>query len=490
MDPEELAEIKSLAERGMAIRAIARRLGRDVKTIRAALSRPPQEAPPPSKLEPFKPFIKECVAKGWMVPRILREMRERGYAGGRTIVGEYVSKIRPRQKSKRRVRRFETKPAKEAQVDWSPYRVMIGGIETLVHCFSMVLCYSRRLFIAFFKNERLPTLLWAHVEAFRYLGGCAARIVYDNMTQVSLGRIGNRPIWHEGFKAFVKHYGFKPRCHAVGHKERSGKVERPFWYIENDFLKGSTFESWDDLNARARAWLDTVVNVRPHGTTKRPVHEMYAEERDLLIKIPPVEFGTDRREVRKVAIDGTVCIDGSFYPVPERLIGQHVVARVYPTRVEVLDAAGDVVAAHEVPDRPMRVEAPGEPPAAAPSMSRPALEAAFLARFPGTEKFLDGLKRRMNALTPIHLRKIEQLAALYGLERVRAAIERAGSYGNYSAVALERILQRAHPTVVPEAGIEPITADPAALGALDEIESGSPEDYDFDSREASHEPKP
>jgi transposase len=490
MDPEERAEIMSLAERGLSIRAIARKLGRNVKTIRAALSRPPQEAPPNSKLEPFKPFIQECVAKGLMGPRILREIRARGYTGGRTILGEYVATLRPRQKSKRPVRRFETKPAKEAQIDWSPYRVMIGGIETLVHCFSMVLCYSRRLFIAFFKNERVPTLLWAHVEAFRYHGGSTRRIVYDNMTQISLGRIGNQPIWHEHFKAFVAHYGFKPYCHRVGHKERSGKVERPFWYIENDFLKGSAFESWDDLNAKARVWLETIANVRPHGTTKRRVDAMYAEEKDLLIKIPPVEFGTDRREVRKVAVDGTVCVDASLYPVPARLIGQHVVVRVYPTRVEVLDAAGTVVAAHEVPERPMRVPAPGEPPPATPSVSRPALEAAFLARFPGTQTFLDGLHRRMKALLPIHLKKIEHLAALFGEARVRAAIDRASFYGNYSAAALERMLEKAHPTIVPEAAIEPITADPAALGALDEIDSGSPEDYDFDSREASDEPKP
>lgn len=488
MDPEELEEIRELAKR-MSIRAIAKKLGRDRKTIRAALGLPPK-SPEPSKLAPLKDLVRELAAKGLYGPRILREIKERGYAGGRTILGEFLKSIRPATKSKAPVRRFETKKAKEIQIDWSPYRLLIGGVERVAHCFSMVLCWSRRLFIRFYRDERLPTLLFAHAEGFAYHGGLTERTVYDNMTQVTLGRLRGKPIWHEYFKAFAKHYGFKPYAHKVKHKERSGKVERPFWYIENDFLKGKTFASWDDLNAQAVVWLETVANVRKHKTTQRFVHEAYAEEKPLLVALPSVAFGTDRVEVRKVAVDGTVCIDGSFYPVPARLIGQHVRARVYPTRVDVLDAAEAVVASHPVPDQPMRLPTPGElPHPSAPSVSRPVLEAAFLARFPGAVEFLDGLKGKMNALTPIHLRQIEKLVAIYGEANVAAAIHRAALYRNHSANAVARILQLAHPEIVPEVPIAPITGDPAALGALDDIDSGNPEDYDFDSREATDGPK-
>ncbi len=486
MDPKELDEIRELAKR-MSIRAIAKKLGRDVKTIRALLERPPRK-PSPSKLAPFMDLVRDLAAKGLLGPRILREIRERGYTGGRTILGEVLSTLRP-SKSREPVRRFETKKAQEIQIDWSPYRLSIGGVERVAHCFSMVLCFSRRLFIRFFRDERLPTLLYAHAEGFAYHAGLTERAVYDNMTQVTLGRLDGKPLWHPHFLAFAKHYGFKPFAHRPKHKERSGKVERPFWYIETDFLKARTFASWDDLNAQALLWLETVANVRKHETTKRIVHEAYAEEKPLLIALPSVAFGTDRCEVRKVAVDGTVCIDGSFYPVPARLIGQHVRTKVYPTRVEILDASGAVVATHAVPDRPCRITVPGEAPAPAPSVSRSVLEAAFLAHFPGAASFLDGLKRKMNALTPIHLRQIEKLAALFGEANVRRAIERAASYGNHSASAVTRILEKAHPDVVAEAPVEPITGDPAALGALDDIDSGSPEDYDFDSREATDGPK-
>jgi IS30 family transposase len=45
LTPEEQTELQRLWHEHIPIRAIARRLGRDVKTIRRALGRPPQ--PPP-----------------------------------------------------------------------------------------------------------------------------------------------------------------------------------------------------------------------------------------------------------------------------------------------------------------------------------------------------------------------------------------------------------------------------------------------------------
>jgi hypothetical protein len=74
---------------------------------------------------------------------------------------------------------------------------------------AMVLCYSRRSFVAFFRDERLPTLLWAHQEAFRDHQGLCRRIVYANQTAITLGRVRGQPRWHPTFLAFARHYGFE-----------------------------------------------------------------------------------------------------------------------------------------------------------------------------------------------------------------------------------------------------------------------------------------
>jgi transposase len=482
MTPEEVQEIKDLAAQGMSVRAIAKKLGRDRRTIRSALGLAPKPTAP-SKLEPFKEKIRELLAQGLTGPRVLRELRSIGYTGGHSILNAFIRTIRPPKKQQRKVfRRFETPPAKEAQADWSPYRVPIAGVETTVHCFSLVMAYSRRLWIGFFRNERLPSLLQAHVEALGTMGGCPETILYDNMTQVTLGRAGGKPIWNPAFLEFAKHYGFEPKVCRPRDPNRRGKGERPFAWIGTDLLKGARFDSWDDLNAKARVWLDTVANVRVHSTTRRRVDEMFAQEKPLLIALPSLSYPTDRRESRKVGVDGTVAVDGSYFPVPAHLVGQYVTVRIYPHHVEVLDGAGKVAVTHRIPDRPTRLRVPTEavPPRAA-SVSRTAMETAFLARFPRAQEFLDGLHHRMKALLPIHLRQIERLVDLYGEGAARVAIERAQEYGNFNALAVTRILETAYPHVVPLPPMIPLVSNPAAFGALDDVDPGSPRDYTVDS---------
>jgi hypothetical protein len=305
------------------------------------------------------------------------------------------------------------------------------------------------------------------------------------MTTVTLGRRAGKPMWNPTYLAFARHHGFVPQVCRPRHPDRRGKGERVFHWLENDFLRGSSFESWDDLNRRARVWLDTVANVRPHPLTGRPRCEMFEnDEQPLLIRLPEQPYPTARCEVRKVATDAYVALDGSLYPVPDRFVGQYVRLRVTPHRVEILDRNERVVIAHSIPDRPGRILAPrGAFVPDTPSLPLPALEAAFLARFPHAREFLDGLKARMNALTPIHLRKIETLVPFYGETAVRSAIERAQTYRNYNAIAVERILRAACPDVLPEPPPEPITPNPAALGALDDVDPGSPDDYTFDTQE-------
>jgi transposase len=492
MNSDERQEIQNLFQSHMSIRSIARRLGRDPKTIRRALGRPrqPRAATPAPKLEPFHDLIAQMASQELTAPRILRELRSRGYNGGLTILKQHLRKLRGASKPPRPVfRRFETRPAEEGQVDWSPYRLRIGTEQMVLHCFSMILGYSRRLWIGFYRNERLPTLLHAHVQALEYHQGSPLRLVYDNQTTVTLGRVAKAPLWHPSFLEFARFYGFQPYAARVGHKERKGKVERPFSWIESDLLRGNVFHSLEHLRHKTQHWLETVANLRRHSTTARRVDEMYAEEKPLLIALPPTAFLTARIEQRKVQKDGYVPIDGSFYPAPSHLVGRDVPVRIYPDRIEILDS-GQVAAAFPIPDRPKRLSPPWPVPAQSVTPARVSLttlESRFLACFPKAEAFLLGLKRRMNALAPIHLHQIQRLLDLYGDSAVAAAIEHATSYHNFSAQALTRILQRQHPNVVPEPPAPYTNASPEILGALDDVEPTSPREYTLDQLPATEE---
>ena len=84
MSPEEIQEIQELANGGLSIRAIARKLARNVKTIRRVLGRP-RQGRSESKLDRFKEKILELDGEELRLPRILREIRElEGKAGGKT----------------------------------------------------------------------------------------------------------------------------------------------------------------------------------------------------------------------------------------------------------------------------------------------------------------------------------------------------------------------------------------------------------------------
>jgi len=105
-------------------------------------------APRPSTLEPYKPYVAERLqAEVWNARVLLRELRERGYAGGYTILTDY---LRPQRRAAWTVavRRFETPPGHQAQVDWGHLGVLEQeAARQKVWGFVMTLGYSRAMAI-------------------------------------------------------------------------------------------------------------------------------------------------------------------------------------------------------------------------------------------------------------------------------------------------------------------------------------------------------
>ena len=188
-----MSDIRELKQLGMSIQAIGAMTGHDRKTVRrylaagACLDYGPRE-PRPSKLDPFKPYLEErCQAGVWNATVLLRELRERGYGGGYTILKDYLL---PQREAARQVavRRFETAPGVPAQVDWGHlgYLEQVGG-EQALSGFVFTLGYSRAMVGEAALDQRLATLLRLHEAAFHALGGVPQEILYDHMKTVWLG---------------------------------------------------------------------------------------------------------------------------------------------------------------------------------------------------------------------------------------------------------------------------------------------------------------
>ena len=499
LSPETREEIVRLAP-FYQCRGIARRVLLDRKIVARVLAEeglrtPSTETSEAGKLEPFLDQIEGRVAKRITTTRILREIREIGYRGGRTILAEQVQQIKsrltlaPRKDVKCR---FETPAGLEMQIDWSPYLVPIAGRSVKVHAFGCLLAFSRKLSLRFYRDEQESTLLQALACAFGDFDGVALRVVLDNMATAVLGRIGadRKPLWHPRFLDFARHYGFTPYACAVRDPDRKGKKEKSFRLVWDDFLNGSEFASWEDLDQRRRLWLDEtpdVANLRVHGTTRLVPNRAFEDEHPVLIRLPETTFPVHDEEIRDVDNASTMWVRGTPYTVPTSLANHSVAVRLFSDHFEVLDRLGRIAFSRRyVPDEQKgRLVIDPTHFASLPRRRRASsgdrLDEVFLRRFPQLQDLVDGLKRRTKTLAPIHIRALIRLADRYGEPDFLSAACRAQEYRRFDALAVERILQRTSPPpdepVPPLSGHGPLILGHVDSGALDsyaEIDSAAP----------------
>ncbi|TCP55503.1 transposase [Tumebacillus sp. BK434] len=325
----EFFVIKEMKQRGMSITAIAKELGRDRKTIRRWLR---EEYPEtyqrttvmPEKLAPFKAYVRKRMEEGCLnAVVILDEIRAAGYTGGITILRDFMRPLRPQVASKATVR-FETPPGRQAQVDWGEFRVDWHGKKKRLYAFVMVLGYSRMMYVEFTEDQRLETLIGCHERAMRYFGGITETCLYDNMKTVVSGTDDQgEVVWNDRFARFASHHGFLLRRCRPYRARTKGKVENGVGYVRKNFWQRvQTFTDLQNLNEQAIKWLNTVSNVRLHGTTQeRPVDRLIREH----LKSPAVEpFDYVDYQVRKVSSDTLISYEGNRYSVPIRLVGHLV----------------------------------------------------------------------------------------------------------------------------------------------------------------------
>src|SRR5690348_7123811 len=373
--------ILDLHRQGLSVSAIARQLERDRKTVRKYIERGlaapaygPRE-PRPTVVTPFASYLRERIAACPELTgsRLLREIKELGYAGGYTAVKDFLRTIRPRALQAFE-RRFETPPGKQAQVDFAYFRTVFTdqpGAERIIWLFSMVLGHSRMMWGRFVAHQDLQTVLRCHIAAFEALGGVPAEILYDRMKTAVLGEVDDQGIaYNRKLLDLAAHYRFLPKACPPYRAKTKGKVERPFRYIREDFFLGRSFRNLDDLNAQLQQWLDQVANVRVHATTKRVVAEHFAEERPRLQQLPAGPFQAVLRLERRITRDGMVSVDGNLYSVPNSTRRRIVEVHNTANEVRILEA-GHIIAVHPVVDGTWSAAHPRRSPQPAASGKQP-----------------------------------------------------------------------------------------------------------------------
>lgn len=347
--------IRNLHREGVTISEIARRTGRDRKTVRKVIHAPLEPGPKARKLrkrkiDPYVPYLKERMAAGvFNAHKLYQEILAMGYPGKVSMVRAFVHPFRPSRQAKATVR-FETKPGQQAQVDWAHFGfIQHQGRRRRLYAFLMTLGWSRAMYLEFTVSTDEASWLRCHVHAFHYLGGIPKKILHDNLKTAVLGRREDGSIhWHPRYLDFADYYGFTPRPCQPYRAQTKGKVERSVGYVRGNFWPGLEYTDLTDLNHQAVGWLNNVANVRIHGTTGEVPFDRLPHERLASLHQRP-DYNTDIIVQRKVSRDCLVSYEGSFYSVPAAYVSQRLTLRVTEEEeVLVLNPDGIEITRHRL----------------------------------------------------------------------------------------------------------------------------------------------
>jgi hypothetical protein len=330
------------------------------------------------------------------------------------------------------------------QHDTSPHRLQVAGKLITAQCAGLTLAYSRRLFMQYYPCFTRFEAKDFLVRAAHFMDGVGARCVIDNTSVMLAGGAGPDAVFAPEMAAFARALGFKFMAHRVNDPDRKARIERPFAWIEGNFLPGRTFSDFDDLNAQALAWCIEVANAKPKRSLGMSPEAAYVLEKPYLVRLPTVLPAVYEVLDRVVDLYGFVSVDTNRYSVPERLVGKTVTVykhhasidihyqrkqvASHPRLLGVRDARNTLPGHHTIPQRAPR---------------QPSLQAKLLC---GQSSVLDAyvgaLTKHLNGRGTRALNRLLQIKRSYPSEPFLAALQQACKYGLFDLTRLETLVLR------------------------------------------------
>jgi len=262
-----------------------------------------------------------------------------GFAGRYASVKRFVHKLRGSPAPEARVV-IETAPGEEAQVDYGTgpmVRDPDSGKYRRTRLFVLTLGHSRKSvrLLVFRSSSRV----WAelHEKAFRRLGGVTRVVVLDNLREGVITPDIYDATLNPLYRDVLKHYGAVALPCRVRDPDRKGKVESGVGHAQKTPLKGQRFESLEQAQAYLDHWEERWADTRIHGTTKRQVAAMFAEEKPALLPLPVEPFRYYLYGERTVHLDGCVEVEAAYYGAPPGWIGRRVHVQWNAAHVRLID---------------------------------------------------------------------------------------------------------------------------------------------------------
>ncbi|MCB0406900.1 MAG: IS21 family transposase [Bdellovibrionales bacterium] len=327
-----------------SIRRIAQLVGVDRKAVKRVIHRRSIQleklrAKRPTLLDPYKDQVKELLIKdpNMAASTMLTRLRDAGYIGGLTILRSYVRELKAKAspRLKEAFLRLEFAPGECAQVDWGefgdPFK---NGVK--IHCFVMVLCYSRMTYIEFTRSERFEDFIRCHENAFSYFAGVPKECWYDNLATAVQDRYSGLVRFNPRFFAYMGHHHIAPHACNPARGNEKGRVEVGIKFIRSHFWSGREFKDFDDLCTQAILWRDQYLNLREHRSTRRLVRNQFeSEEKIVLRPMNDLKYDTDEVISKVVGPDFHITFESNKYSVPWTLVSLPVTIRINAKTLKV-----------------------------------------------------------------------------------------------------------------------------------------------------------
>ncbi len=444
--------VQELAKHGASQRSIAKQLGISRNTVSNILTssdiRPVRDHE--SQYEQHLPQVRELfsLCKGNAI-RVQEELVARHnikipYQSLTWLIRKHQIRI----PAPKRAGRYHFKPGEEVQHDTSPHQLKLGNKLIVAQCAALTLAYSRKLFVQYYPRfTRFECKVFLDA-ALTYMQGSCGRCVIDNTSVVVGYGTGPDAVMAPEMEMFGRIYGFEFMAHRLKHADRKARIERPFYYVETNFLVGRTFTDWHDLNLQAVKWCDEVANHKPKKRLGMSPAEAYIMEKPSLIPLPKVKPPVYIAKQRTVDVEGYVHLDTNRYSVPDTLIGISMEVHKYWDRVEVYHGR-KMVAQHEriLQGRDKRSTTPGHhcPLNSTKAHQGPSNEEKCLVGISDTlDRYVIGLKKKSRGRGLVKLRQLLNLKRSYPEKPFSQAIEDALHYGLFDLARLERMYSGPH----------------------------------------------
>lgn len=447
--------VKMMRNKGESIKKISRQLKISRNTVRKYIR---SSDPPKFKgrdyeklLDRYENRIEKMLEDGYIGTRIYEELLKEGYRGSLSTVHRYLAEINEaKERSEKVTTRVETAPGHQMQYDWKEWRLPVGGRDLKIYVHELVLSFSRKKFYTYSLSITTCDVIRAIVSGISFFGGIALELVIDNPKQMVITHRRDGIVrYNEEFLRFCGLYGIEPSPCRTYRARTKGKVERPFYYLQEHLLRGLAVKELSEFD-NLLADFTAKYNKRVHSTLKESPNSRFEMEKEHLREIPLVDPTLlFERQLRKVTNDGYISYLGNFYPVPIGLCLRPVmVESVLGREIRIYDGKGEPVCTHrlalfEKGIRPLHPE--HEEINRGYREKKQETKGAVVGKFTSTfgavgEEYIAGLRRSVGINLYWHLKEILHCLDLYSKEEIGTSLIGCIAIGAFHKNSVLRLL--------------------------------------------------